>query len=722
MNGNRSFHSKPLLLLLLAASSCRATDYTYNTTFAFGLWGTPTNWTPNGVPGNNCGDTVSIPDGMTVTLNQNICIGTSGPNGTIAINLNNTGQLIVDGGHLEVRGDVVTSGSPDGNFAVKLQNGSSWTWNSSAASSPGATHYQFRHGGANGYRAFIANGTSGSHISISSNPGGGAGQFAGGNSHGGNFQSVYTDFSNIGDASHFGWQVSYNADPTHGVRWDATHSTFTNCGVIVGDNSLGPETGGFFRHSYNVHSQSAGGEILSNWINIADPTGSTLEIRNNVFDTSMSRTSFYLGGFTVWSNYFGDATLTGPGGWSLFQGNFLRFSDYWPNNSTSMRVGGDMLDSYIFVDSDWGNNKPLGQNSNVAANLRGIVYGQGGTGHGPPQSNDSGELWFNYSAANPTQYGIYNSILLPNMSGFGSLEIGALTPAFTNMLAIAEHVTYFGGFSPGGPGGTDQFAAIDTEEGAPCCSGQLLSFRSNILWNPELQSDSQGNAFDYRSSFFKLKDLTPSAPQLDVCAPGNCDFNTGWNHTLVFPSGSFTNQGKGYAGRFSAPPGAHDVDANPMFVDFQRSLELFDSKYLGHSYAAWTPGASYSVGSQVTWRRQDTYWALPVNFRYINSTGCNGANPEPAHGAGWRNCWEWSSLYSLRQAVAAGTTYDDQNIGASRDDVIITLLKWIRAGYSPTNSQLAGAAHDGTDIGAVPVSFSPQTPNTGASIHGGVVK
>lgn len=33
------------------------------------------------------------------------------------------------------------------------------------------------------------------------------------------------------------------------------------------------------------------------------------------------------------------------------------------------------------------------------------------------------------------------------------------------------------------------------------------------------------------------------------------------------------------------------------------------------------------------------------------------------------------------------------------------LIKWVRAGYAPTNPLLKGAAHDGTDIGAVPFAI-----------------
>jgi hypothetical protein len=56
--------------------------------------------------------------------------------------------------------------------------------------------------------------------------------------------------------------------------------------------------------------------------------------------------------------------------------------------------------------------------------------------------------------------------------------------------------------------------------------------------------------------------------------------------------------------------------------------------------------------------------------------------------------------------MIAGTAYDDPLIGASGSNAIMTVIQWVRAGYAPTNNLLANAAHDGTDIGAVPVNFT----------------
>ena len=203
-----------------------------------------------------------------------------------------------------------------------------------------------------------------------------------------------------------------------------------------------------------------------------------------------------------------------------------------------------------------------------------------------------------------------------------------------------------------------------------------------------------------------------------------------------------TQSSKGYFHKPSAAIAQHDVDVDPRFIDWRRSLPLFDTKYLGHTTVPmWSAGATYQVGDEVqycrvsasSWGvcktdaqlasgdysgldRDGIYWGLPVNLRYINRTGCNGENRKPLTGANdhantgynnWRQCWEWASLYHIRQSIANFELIDDESIGAYADPMTLVLIKWIRAGYTPTNSALHNAAHDGTDIGAVPVAFAP---------------
>jgi hypothetical protein len=315
-------------------------------------------------------------------------------------------------------------------------------------------------------------------------------------------------------------------------------------------------------------------------------------------------------------------------------------------------------------------------------------------------------LWFLTNPPSPAAFGLYNSIVLPNMAGYSSLELGSMLGVYSNLRSITEHNTWFGGWTrntaPGGFG----FPAMQVGENGNGIAGSVASLRSNILWNPQLPN--------YTSSFFKLADIGSSAtPTTDYCTPSDCDYNTGYGYTPTLASNTqYTNQGRGYAAKFSATPGQHDVDVDPMFVDWQRSVELFDSKYLGNNPAVWNAASTYAIGDFVQNSRADVYWSLPVNYRYVNAGACAGANPEPGAGLHWRECWEWASLFRLRTAVAAGTIYRDNGLSIDGDQACAAgkdmspntaLACWIRRGYV-TGNPAAWSGHDGADIGGVQVS------------------
>ena len=173
-----------------------------------------------------------------------------------------------------------------------------------------------------------------------------------------------------------------------------------------------------------------------------------------------------------------------------------------------------------------------------------------------------------------------------------------------------------------------------------------------------------------------------------------------------------SGQAKGYMAKFSSPPGVHDLDVDPKFVDYRRSIPLFYTKYLGNSPTAWSGGATYCVGDTVSYTDPAIYYG----FRWLTATRTPGRALEestPGSGTNWRGCWEWATLKWLRDNVATNTLFDDPTIGVSQQDAIAVVWSWIRAGYSPTNPILAGAAHDAGDIGPMPVTF--EIPGNGTA-------
>src|SRR5262245_55166027 len=106
--------------LLISSGPVHANSYT---SVASGDWGSPSTWSPSGIPGS--GDSVTIAGGHTVTISTAVAVGVS-PTAT-AIVVSAGGQLVVTStGSLKLRGNIVTSPPDvDPSEAVVLQAGSS---------------------------------------------------------------------------------------------------------------------------------------------------------------------------------------------------------------------------------------------------------------------------------------------------------------------------------------------------------------------------------------------------------------------------------------------------------------------------------------------------------------------------------------------------------------------------------------------------------------------
>ena len=713
-----------LVLFLVACWPMWATDYTLNTSGC--CWGTSSHWTPNGIPG--IGDTANIPDGMSVSAQGPITVGTSGAPGTPAITLNNSGQLAIFSSSLTARGDTtyVPNSCANTTPAVTMAAGTSFIFDSSAASSPSTTHYAFGPNGNYGCRPFVSNGTSSARNTVSSNTAGGAGQFSmrGNSGYGGALTATYTDFSNIGDATNPGWQLYYDTYGGGGViNWSVTYSTFTNCGMISPGGQI--SANGNFIHEHNVHASTAGGIIFNGWNNLIAIGSGTRNISYNVFDSVLAgngNEGFYPTGFTINGNYFGDvAGFTwapyGQGPWASFQGNFY----HEPSNSTfgyTMQLAGDALDNYWLLDEP------------VSANPHGLYnWGGGGSAVTSNVFDHTGYMTTQisglYGNAFPSvaNYPMTYNIVLPNAQGHASWWLAVILGLGIDATMTIDHNTIM----EDTPTAWNQPGAvlITRHPGvAQTPTGMLASYRSNLMWNP-LAVNQAYKSYAYSDT---PQDLNP-------CLPTACDYNAGWN--MLTDGGGFSNGGNGYADNFSSVPGQHDVTANPLFVDPTRNMATFDTAYLHNTAIPWSSGAAYGVGNIVSSVDSTVYAGAVINYRYTNGSyggaSCSGTNPKPGLYTNIaRACWEWATLYDLRKTVGATATwngstplpacpgngvwttqnaggfaeciYDDQTIGAYGVDIIMTMMQWVRAGYSPTNLVLAGAAHDGTDIGAVPVT------------------
>ncbi len=689
---------KLLLLAILLSGSSWATGFTAGIS---GNWNSAAIWGGAGVPGNH--DTVTVKNGVTVTVSDSRIIGLSGKNGTTAIDLGNTGSIVIAaGGTLQVRGDIVYSAGVAATPAapyLTVQAGGILEWDSSQAVPPHTTKYNAHPTADYAGRTFVAAGTSTSHAIVRSHAGGGHGYFGlGGHSVGGSYTATYTDFLRIGDAATPAFAKQWSGQLTNLTPWDFTHNTFTSCGMAPAStgNMSGPDV---FRHDFNVHIASLGASVLALPGDAAGttplcaavaapqcPTTGKRELLGNVFDIAAD-SAFDARDFTIHSNYFGDRIAmanTASHTWWYFQNNFYRIAQ--PPAGNALTASGDVRDC-IFVLDDPSTNTPhiVGFGAAGAETVTGNILD-----HTGDINASSGEFAVaNVSLAPGATYTLRNNILLPNAAGHASTEITSIVQCCSNTgnKFIVDHNTYFGQRSPG----LNQ-DAIHTGGGGPNPGGQLSSFRSNILWA------------NSATSFYKL--LALDNANTDVCAPAGCDYNDGWNTRS--DGGSFTHAAQGYADNFSSAPGVHDLSVDPHFVDPARNTATFDSVYLGNKASLWSGDATYKSGDMVSSADSTVYRNAVINYRYVNGHGCSGANPKPGlYSADSRACWEWASLYRIRQAVAAQLLYDDQTTGAHGVDIITLLIQWIRTGFNPTNPSLAIAGHDGQDTGAVPVTFTP---------------
>jgi hypothetical protein len=153
-----------------------------------------------------------------------------------------------------------------------------------------------------------------------------------------------------------------------------------------------------------------------------------------------------------------------------------------------------------------------------------------------------------------------NCLVLP--TAWGPTEAGTLMSlgGNANITFSIEHNTYCAGYQGGAVG--ESYAGY---------TGMVTSFRSNFAWNDPTLS----RGFKLYDSGYDQPGGDNNVPDLVTAA--NCDYNGGWN---VSSGGS---NGKGYhALEFtSGSPGAHDVDVNPLFVDYARDFLSWDASLGG---------------------------------------------------------------------------------------------------------------------------------------------
>jgi hypothetical protein len=670
---------KTILFLFLSGTCLHAAAYTSTQT---GNYSSTATWGGVGPPGN--GDTFTVATATVVTVDVSSIAGTSGVNGTTAVTLAGTGQLVVGAGvTFTARGNVVgTSSAIGGTPLVTMNAGSTWEWDSSQAASPSTTQYELTASVCCTWVFLQANGTSASHVTVTSNTGGGYGYFDDSvQTVGGGIIATYTDFSNI---DHF-----YPSFSSYGtIIWNVTNSTFTNCGIIK-SVAVVPTTAVFI-HSNNVHTATVGGyDMVFTFSTDSIGSGGVRQIENNVFDAEVGNSSggSWIPGFvTITGNYFANCVQASPnaGIWALFQYNLVRES------SGCFDLNGALLNNYVLVD----------QYAPVHI-------------HNP----DVGPVYttpvIEYNIFDATYYA---SVNYPNDDGV-VLDEGA--PGAQSSATIKYNLVLPAGNGVGGQSLMDiageNNATLDIEHNTVICSGVACV-------TMEYENDYLPDGYDDRGTlsnniFMSLAanagtvgalDANIENPLTDLFAPGSIQNNAQFNLKATGGADGSTNEGNGYWGAWSVTPGGSDIVGDPKFKDTTRNMATFDSAYLGDvasaTWASESSGHTFNVGDIISDQNADYYGNAVINYRCIASHAKSTSDSEPGVGSAFQTYWEFASLNSIRNGIGSGATITDPSIGASGATYIQALMDWVTAGFAPSNQALKAAGTDGLDIGAVAVS------------------
>ena len=694
---------KLIALLLLVAGTAGATKIVSQQT---GNWGDGTTWVGGVVPGN--GDEVKIFHVVSTTDTR--IIGISSSSGTLAIDFQSTGTIhVTSTGHMIQRGyGSYTASTSNLNDIVDVDGGGAWEFDASQSSSPMTLHYGIYPSTLRGYRKFKVSGSSSAYASLYANQQSSTGALtANGQVDSGVYELLYASVTNMA------FDLSYNNGSGSSVRWDAQHSSFTHCNVIAAGGNM--FSSALFRHDYNYHQNTIGTSVMTmNFTSHVDgSTSAVREIIGNVFDAVMN-TNLAQADFTMRGNFMGAGYTSGSSSWSVFDDNFVRMN----NNNANMGAEGIVKNSYIWWDDDQQNAHVFSTAISSAVTFSNIVFGQSGRAKALT-SDDSGEFWLQSGPIIVATCSITNSIFLLNGAGYQGLQITSLLGdsnpnKYLNNRFVCDHNTYAAGWD-NSAAIVPPFGPVQYDESANMAPDTLSSFRDNLLWNPATAQNP--------AQFFKVYDSGNAAannavgfqigPTTDVCNPSHCDYNAAYPTALSTGTAANTfrylNQGRGYAGNWSVTPGAHDISGqNPNFVDYKRNVELFDSKWWRPHFGIaapplWNSGTTYSQGDVVYHSSSGYYYGENINFVYIDTGSCAGTNPEPGviPVRSWEKCWKFQSIEDIKKAVASSMTFTDATIGVTNADVTTTLIKWVQAGYAPTNTAYHGTAHDGSDIGAV---------------------
>lgn len=728
-----------------------------------GNWSNPTTWGNSGPPTN--GDTATVAANHTVTVDANTIIGTS-PSDTTTNVLTTTngtsgagGVTIAPGITLEVRGNVSHA-----RCRWEMGAGSTLKFNAANAGTPG-TNYQFKFAG-NALTRFVSNGTSGSRVTITSDAGGGNASFTAPAGDAVNFECYYTTFTRLGTASLAsisidGPTIAAYVEIFYNCIWDG-------CGRVIWLYPTAQAAGYSFRDCVfrnGLHANfliTVGGGtrptaarefVRCTFEGIVQTQGNNTVYIDCYFDQGwIPNSGAQIGGGSTGCFY----RLVNNSGYNQ-QGDFTDcyfLFDFWTGQSplTSGTATGGSTTTLVNSGAGWSVNQ-YQSNQSGGSFVVGITSGTGAGQFRTINSNTATTLnllpTWRIAPDATSQYSIWSGVGNPHYinASPGALREGTTTSGTTTTLTPASSL-----------------AAIDNWTGYTCYfvsgtgAGQSAVIASNTtsvltFATPVVTPADNTTIFDLRRTF-RMSDTIYEYTGTN----GDGDF---WLHfdrhndflmegCIALPNLSDDNSGAiltlFYAASADAQPETVKIHHCTYFTG-QQSLSLIEGWVspaleqtltelrgcLAWSYSAITypsgntgpylcstvpsspnPGVlPQDLGLAPGGADYNGTWGLNAGYAgkgYNINTSNAGAhdlpfNTNPEFVDPSRDFAGWAVMMGSVSATVQGQIADGLSMLKANPVLARTSLNpWIREGVRPTNELYRNSAHDGTQIGAVPMA------------------
>lgn len=714
------------------------------------------------------GDVVVIPVNITVTVDEDSDWGPSPSDTTTlaltvgATNANSSGGLTVaPGKKLIIRGNVQF-----GRARWEMGAGSTLEFNAALATTP-ATNYQFKCAG-NATSRIVLNGTEANPVAITSAVGGGNASFTAPAGDAVNFDARWTNFTRLGTASLA--CISIDGPTIASYVENFEHCTWDGCGLIRWLYATARSAGYSFRDctfKNKLHTDYlmvvGGGTrptaarefIRCTFDGLIQAQGNGTTYIDSYFDQAWIPNSGpqYGGGYT--GCFFRLVSNSGYNQNGDFDDCFFLF-DFWTGQSplTSGVATGGSLSTLVNAGAGWATNA-YQSNQSGGSFVVGITSGTGAGQFRTIVSNTATTLTISptwrVTPDATSQYAIWSGSGNPHYvnSAPSSIRSGSATAGTTSTLtsstsllvadAWAGYTVYF--LTGTGAG---QTAVVDSNTTSvltftapvaiPADGTTTFALRRTVrMQNPIYEYTGCNGDGDFWLHFDSVNDYLMPGP---IGLPNLADNNSGALITLFYAANSAQQPNTVKAHHCTYFTGEQSLSLIEGWVSPALAQELTELRgslawsYSDLTYAAFNTGpylcstvpSSPNPGTlpqdlglapggadyNGTWGLNAGYYGKGYNINTSNAGAHDlpfNTNPgfvDPTRDfAGWARMMG-STAPTVQGQITDGLSYIKANPALTRS----SLNPWIREGFRPTNEAYRTAAHDGTQIGAVPMAWS----------------